>query len=347
MTEWNRVTTVQHIPDEELHAYLDQALSRSQAADIELHLARCPRCQAARDDIARLRDRTTALLAELGPTVTLAPPLAALRARAAARTASSRRVRLAAAWAASLAGAVLLGWMLRAPGSPGPIMATPENRDAPATLAGSGDAPAAAPIPLQPARAPAPETVTPARRLIRVATPTNPAEPPLRFAALAEASAADLMPRDPEVGVSRASGTAGDLPDLIAQPVEDNMGLQGLWRTIIPDSSGLLRAVDVPLVPGLPVVQMRVQPGANGPDVTAVDQMLESGELVRTLAGPAARVSALVASDETEARATGVAAGTSGRVTVTIQQGDRMVAVTGPSLALGSLLHRVNARRRY
>jgi len=45
---------MRHIPEDELHAYLDQGLSRSQCVEIESHLAACPSCQAARDGIAAL-----------------------------------------------------------------------------------------------------------------------------------------------------------------------------------------------------------------------------------------------------------------------------------------------------
>src|SRR3954453_21720454 len=58
---------MRHIPEEELHAYLDQGLSRSQCVEIESHLAACPACQSERDSIAALRDRPTALLAKLAP----------------------------------------------------------------------------------------------------------------------------------------------------------------------------------------------------------------------------------------------------------------------------------------
>ena len=53
---------MRHIPEDELHAYLDQGLSRSQCVEIESHLAVCASCQGVRDGIAALRDRTTALL---------------------------------------------------------------------------------------------------------------------------------------------------------------------------------------------------------------------------------------------------------------------------------------------
>ena len=130
-----------------------------------------------------------------------------------------------------------------------------------------------------------------------------------------------------------------------AQPVIADPGLQGLWRTIIPDSSSLLRSGDIALVPGLPVTQMRVQPGAGSSSVTAVDQVLESGDVIRTIAGPATRVGSLVDEDTTDGTDSATDR-SGGLMTVTIRQGDRMVAVTGPSQALGSLLSRVNVKRR-
>ncbi len=336
--------TVRHIPDEELHAYLDQALSRSQAVEIERHLARCPACQVLRDDIARLRDRTTELLAELGPPAIIPPAYAVLQARAAERVQGRQRWLIAGMWAASVAGAIFLGWTLK-PGArrpdPAAIAATapaaPSRDSAPVTEV-------AAPTRL-PATRSAPVAQEPERRLIRVPQGTGRRESPVQFASLVETDPTpDFLPRQRQVV---SGGDGEELPSLLAQPVGAELGLQGLWRTVVPDSSGSARSVDIPLVPGLPVVQMRVQPGEGGPDVTAVDQMLESGEVVRTLAGPTARVQAIVAAGEVREAGGPVRSGESDRVTVTIQQGDRMVAVTGPSQSLGSLLSRVNARRRY
>ncbi|HEX2611228.1 MAG TPA: zf-HC2 domain-containing protein, partial [Gemmatimonadales bacterium] len=101
---------MRHIPEEELHAYLDQALSRSQCVEIESHLAACPSCQAARDGIAALRDRTTALLARLAPPRNFPPPFDLLRSRAAVSADQRRRRVHRGAWAASLVAAVGLGW---------------------------------------------------------------------------------------------------------------------------------------------------------------------------------------------------------------------------------------------
>src|SRR3954469_20250301 len=102
--------TMRHIPEDELHAYLDQGLSRSQCVEIESHLAGCSSCQAARDGIAALRDRTTALLTRLAPPRCFPPEFESLRRRAASQVSARRRRIQRAVWAASLMAAVGLGW---------------------------------------------------------------------------------------------------------------------------------------------------------------------------------------------------------------------------------------------
>ena len=101
---------MRHIPEDELHAYLDQGLSRSQCVEIERHLAGCSSCRNLRDGIAALRDRTTALLAELAPPRGFPPAFETIRSQAAQRVTSHRRRVRAVAWAASLVAAVGLGW---------------------------------------------------------------------------------------------------------------------------------------------------------------------------------------------------------------------------------------------
>lgn len=335
---------MRHIPEEELHAYLDQALSRSQCVEIERHLARCSGCQEGRDTIAGLRDRTTELLSRLGPPPIVPPPFEILKLRRTERIRRRWRWVARGAWAASLAGAVAVGWQVdrRLSHEPAPAGLAV----APAVLAALPPAPA-----LESPAAPAPaRTRVPTRRAYRP-SPDRPVHtlrpstlaPSIRFAQALDADPDTVYEIRP--GTSAARATSPDLPDLLAQPVGGDPGLQGLWRTILPDSAGPSPASDVPLVPGLPVVQLRVQPGNSSSEVTAVDQVLESGEMIRTIAGPAARVGSLVDND------TGVERGfdgtdASGRMTVTIRQGDRMVAVTGPSQAMGSLLSRVNVKRR-
>jgi hypothetical protein len=340
MTEWT--TIVRHIPDPELHAYLDQALSRSQCVEIERHLAHCPRCQSLRDDIAALRDRTTALLARTGPPPIVPPLYDTLRIRHAARLRVRWRRLVAGAWAASVAGAAFIGWQLNhqvhggtpsLPLPPETIVQVPL-REAPAPLS------AARPIlagreegarGLEPVRVP---------RVRRAEDPTSP----VRFANTLETDPDTLFVATAAEAMVPGAMPA-DVPDLIAQPVSAEPGLQGIWRTIVPDNGQAAQPADIPRVPGLIVLQMRVQPGTGGSDVTAVDQLLESGEVIRTIAGPAAQVGALVV-DDTTGEASRSGEGTQSIMTVTIRQGDRMVAVTGPSQALGSLLSRVDVKRR-
>ena len=83
---------MRHIPDEELNAYLDQALSRSQAIEIETHLALCSACRRSRDGIAALRDRTTALLALTRPRIVAPPAWAELQSRAVASRCPAHRL---------------------------------------------------------------------------------------------------------------------------------------------------------------------------------------------------------------------------------------------------------------
>ncbi len=56
-----------HLPEEELHAYCDEALSPEQRAEAARHLLECLICRAAHADIVALRERTMALLARATP----------------------------------------------------------------------------------------------------------------------------------------------------------------------------------------------------------------------------------------------------------------------------------------
>lgn len=56
-----------HLPDEELHAWLDGQLSPSQRAEIAEHLLGCLRCRALEGEVRTVRDRAGALLALAAP----------------------------------------------------------------------------------------------------------------------------------------------------------------------------------------------------------------------------------------------------------------------------------------
>ena len=334
---------MRHIPEDELHAYLDQALSRSQCVEIERHLSRCPPCQLERDTIAALRDRTTELLARIGPPPIIAPPFGQLQERAASRRLAARHQWLVrGGWAASVAVALFSGWAVNSarhepvPGVPGAVRTT---STAPTPVAESH------PSPIVPGPAAAPRVsvaIARPRSLTRATTPA-PEAPSFGFARAVETDPEPTIGSVQSEPVTFGSAQLAD-PEFVIQPVAADPGLRGLWRTFIPESENAPATGEIPLVPGLAVVQMRVQPGSTGNDVTAVDQLMDSGELVRTIAGPASQVAHLVDAD---LASTGNTAESASRLTVTVRQGDRMVAVTGPSQVMGSLLARVNTKRRY
>ena len=138
-----------HIEDAVLHAYLDGAAAPGDAARIDAHVKDCERCRARVEDVREVRERASGLLASLEPGPIHAPAFAELEARAARRGAGpvggadDRRHGSAGAgdhsdhhdqvvggsatvvgspwwrrpslgWAASLALAFGLGWLLRA-----------------------------------------------------------------------------------------------------------------------------------------------------------------------------------------------------------------------------------------
>ena len=184
---------MRHIPEEELHAYLDQALSRSQAVEIESHLAHCVRCRSARDEYALLRDRTTALLAQLGPGTISLPPFDLIRRRATFERQQHRTFLRRVAWVASLAVAVGLGWASRE--------FIPAPRPAPA--------PPTAQVAMQ---LPAPTHAAPA--VVR-----RSADPSVRPRAIRTSVEYDSLSRDPAAGpaglwhnVSLAGATAAGTP---------------------------------------------------------------------------------------------------------------------------------------
>lgn len=194
---------MRHIPDEELHAYLDQALSRSQAVEIESHLAHCVRCRSARDEIALLRDRTTALLAGLGPGTVPLPPFGQILRRATLADARRRALLRRGLWAASLLAAVGLGWAAH-----GNVVTTPEAipETSPAVLGSA--------LPRRPA--PASPTAPAVKRAVPVTEASARERTPVRIRSTVEL---DSLGHEPSAGpaglwrnLSLASATAAGTP---------------------------------------------------------------------------------------------------------------------------------------
>jgi hypothetical protein len=350
---------MRHIPEDELHAYLDQGLSRTQCVEIESHLADCPSCQATRDGIAALRDRTTALLSRLAPPRNVPPAFEALRRRA-AEAASQRRRRLSiVAWAASLVLAVGLGWtassFLRSPEAARPI------------------APVAAREPTAPERAVASTSVAPAARLM-VSHRAGSAEGTSPAAARAPERASRPAGADPAgrtavaarpADSAAASRTAAALSVLDPKPAleltrlerPDRRGLElnGMWRTMSWDGAKAEAGERVPHIDGLPVMQVQIQSGErDSRPVMVVAQQLSSGQVIRTIEGPASDVSQMLSrramADVDTVLLSGDSAGLGpdANHAMAIQVGDRMLAITGnlPSDSLRAMIRRLNAEMR-
>ncbi len=272
---------MRHIPEEELHAYLDQALSRNQCVEIECHLAACPWCQVERDAIASLRDRTTALLGLLGPErIPIPPPLDAL-----ARRKPSVRFTLPwsrrGTWAALLAGAVLSGYGIHSLRD-----RQASRQDVPDRMAGetvtrtdpsSPSRSTIPPAPMDPSPAGDPEPLpvaTLATQTVGHRTTERPA-PPSR--------ASDSPVRSLDIR-SVSGGTEGS-----------DLALGGLWKTVPWEEAEGLTDNMVPRIEGLPVLEVRVQQRSSEErPLVVVTQQHPGGETVRTIEGPVEEVASLV-----------------------------------------------------
>ena len=335
---------MRHIPEDELHAYLDQGLSRTQCVEIESHLAGCSTCQAQRDQIAALRDRTTALLARLAPPRRVPPAFESLRRRAAEEASHRRRRLYVGGWAASLIAAVGFGWMASS-NSPGPV-ATPVSAPVPvpqqvavsqATLDTHGPV-TPAPEQPKPKAVPAAARSAPKVTAVRSAAEERAAKDSVRAAMLAVL--------DPAPAV--------ELSQLDSSPAGNVREFGGMWRNLSWDGAQAEAGERLPHIDGLPVLKVQVQSGDQGQrPVMVVAQQLASGEVIQTIEGPASDVSLLLARRSMAAidsLTPGVTVGTSsGDHAMAIPLGgDRMLAITGalPSDSLRAMIRRLNAEMR-
>ena len=334
---------MRHIPEDELHAYLDQGLSRAQCVEIESHLADCPACQATRDGIAALRDRTTALLARLAPARAVPPAFDVLRDRAAAAAFQRRRRLHAAAWAASLVAAVGFGWSASALLGPGAHrLRTADAGAAPVAAATAPPIVVLAPARTESSRpAPVPRRTTPAPRTTTVAR-----EAAADTTDSAPKMAAALPPVRPAPTLEL---TRLDKPNAGAE-----LEMSGMWRTMSWDGARAAAGERLPPhIDGLPVMQVQVQNKEQGArPLMVVAQQLASGQVIRTIEGPVTEVSQLLSrramSDPDSFSLRGDSSGLSDPHAMAMQVGDRMLAITGdlPSDSLRAMIRRLNAEMR-
>jgi hypothetical protein len=362
---------MRHIPEDELHAYLDQALSRTQCVEIESHLADCPSCRATRDGIAALRDRTTALLSRLAPPPSFPPAFERLR-RLAAEVESQRRRRLhAVAWVASLVLALGLGWSAsslmrsrtdhvgpsvaaRPAGTPAAVASqAPESRPS-----ASVPSPRDQPTPGLPARqrrvlqhAPRPHAVAEASPGEATGT-RSPSEAPARGEVVKPSRDSARAAREATLSVLSPTPTL-ELTQLDPSGRQDD--LDGMWRTMSWDGAKAEAGERLPHIDGLPVVRVQVQSGEQSSrPVTVVAQQLASGQVIRTIEGPATDVSQILSRRAMTDVDSLFLPGDSTRLPVdgnhamAMQVGDRMLAITAdlPPDSLRAMIRRLNAEMR-
>src|SRR5690349_14019953 len=112
MTRHRKEDSMSHVDEGTLHAYLDGELPSAERATVDAHLAQCATCRATLAEERALLERASALLESARPPQRAVPPFEQVR-RAPRR--SPWHVRTALAWAASLALAIGLGYVLRSP----------------------------------------------------------------------------------------------------------------------------------------------------------------------------------------------------------------------------------------
>ena len=141
----------------------------------------------------------------------------------------------------------------------------------------------------------------------------------------------------------------------LEQPDRRGLELDGMWRTMSWDGAKAEAGDRLPHIDGLPVVQVQVQNGEQGSrPVMVVAQQLSSGQVIRTIEGPATDVSQLLSRramadvDSLSSRATPAASGRDADHAMAMQVGDRMLAITGdlPSDSLRAMIRRLNAEMR-
>jgi Putative zinc-finger len=340
-----------HIPEDELHAYLDQALSRSQCVEIESHLASCPACQGQRDGIAALRDRTTAMLAVLAPPASLPPSIDAIRIRAGVLQSRRHRLVRLGSWAASIVAALGLGWSAHVwAGRDTGRERAAEPRDQEAVNAVPEAAAAqSSSIPDSSARSSAPSSrhIDVSRSPIVRQVATNPGASGER-PALTDTSRAPAQPLSPTVH-GQAADRGSNAEDstrfsqvnstVLANEREiPELATESMWRIVSVAAAEEESGAPLPSVPGLQVVQVKVQGLRPNEKIVAVDQQLATGEVIRTIEGPAAQMTDLLAHD---GRDRTTAASRAFDALMTLRFGDRIVAIRGPADSLRALMNRL------
>jgi hypothetical protein len=160
--------------------------------------------------------------------------------------------------------------------------------------------------------------------------------------------------REAALSVLNAS-PAVELTQLDSPAGRGEVELDGMWRTMSWDGAKAAAGERVPHIDGLPVMRVQVQNNEQGArPVMVVAQRLSSGQVIRTIEGPATDVTQLLsrgAMSDVDSlflpRDSKRAADAVGHA-MAMQVGDRMLAITGdlPSDSLRAMIRRLNAEMR-
>jgi len=287
---------MRHVPDEELHPYLDQALSRSQCVEIETHLAQCAPCRDRRDTIAALRDRTTALLGQLTPrNLIIPPPFEALAERLSRRPVTPLwqiRLKRAGLWAAGVMAAVGTGWVGRSVLDPHPDQSTAVQE---------GLAPLASAVELGSVAAPINDLPVSAPSADQVSTTPLPLPEAAPRQELRLASAAHRSTIIPAPMLQLASALtpmperSGDVA--LSTRLEGSTPFGPLWQQVQWEDALEKAGSGLPYIEGMLVIGVLLRPGEGGERPTSlVAQQDPSGELVLSIEGPLTKVMEIVKS---------------------------------------------------
>jgi hypothetical protein len=131
--------------------------------------------------------------------------------------------------------------------------------------------------------------------------------------------------------------------------------LDGMWRTMSWDGAKAEAGERLPHIDGLPVGRVQVQSGEQSSrPVTVVAQQLASGQVIRTIEGPATDVSQILSRramtdvDSLFLPGDSATLPVDGSHAMAMQVGDRMLAITAdlPPDSLRAMIRRLNAEMR-
>jgi hypothetical protein len=296
MTELN-IRLTRHVPDDELHAYLDQALSRSQCVEIETHLAVCARCSDNRDANAAMRDRTTALLAQITPrALIIPPPYASLEERRMLLPHFSRvqrALRRSGMAAAGIVAALGAGWAGRSFFDPPQVtlaaVQTPAEEVAAADLSIKA-------VPLESIEAVPLATVAVAPDFVPADRPLparerNPRRSTVRSVTVREPEAV-IVPAPVIQFISSVLPTREPVGEISPAPrLETVSSFERIWRRVSWEEALKIAGSGLPFIEGMPVIGVLLQPGSGGERPTViVAQQDGTGEVIQSIEGPVAKV---------------------------------------------------------